>query len=232
VLLWDYPEIKRFLIPFLPLIAASLWFGGKMVTEDLGRAIRGPRPAVERAIAAVVGVAALALAIGMAWNFIFSDRAGMAKASDEAARLLAEKREAYGWLREHAAPDARVVAGEDVALYLYTGRQAMSHIALVPAGAYDPAQMQRDLDHMTDVARAIGATYWMESPDDSEKQRKAAKPLLEARFSEIENVLPELFHSSAGHVKIYGTNCILHPEETQCASAERALFPAGLGAGQ
>ncbi len=232
VLLWDYPEIKRFLIPFLPLIAASLWFGGKTVAWELGRALRGPRPPAERAIAAIAGVLALALAIGMAWNFIFSDRAGMKKASDDAAQLLAEKKEAYGWLREHAAPDARVVAGEDVTLYLYTGRQAMSHIALVPAGAYDPAQMQRDLDHMTDVARAIGAAYWMASPDDSGKQRRAAKPLLEARFTEIESVLPELFRSSAGHVKIYGTNCILHPDETQCASADRVLFPAGLGASQ
>ncbi len=225
ILLWDYPEIKRFLIPFLPLIAASLWYGGKLVARELKTAIRAPRPAIERALAGVVGVAAIALVLGMAWNFIFSGRADMVKTSEDAAQLLVEKKEAYEWLRANTPPEARVVAGEDVALYLYTGRQAMSHIALVPAGAYDESQLREDLDHMTDVARAIGAGYWMASPDDSGKQRKGAKPLLEARFAEIESVLPELFRSSGGRVKIYGTNCILHPEEAACASADRALFP-------
>ncbi len=226
VLLWDYPEIKRFLIPFLPLFAASLWYGGKVIARDLASAIRAPRPPIERVFSAVAAVLGLALAIGMAGNFIFSGRADMAKTSEDAASLLVEKREAYEWLRANSSPDARVVAGEDVALYLYTDRQAMSHIALVPAGAYDPAQMQRDLDHMTDVARAIGASYWMSSPDDSDKQRRAAKPLLAARFAEIERVLPELFRSSGGQVKIYGTECILHPEKTSCAAADRVLFPA------
>jgi hypothetical protein len=226
ILMWDYPEIKRFLIPFLPLIAASLWYGGKEIARELASAIRAPRPAFERAFAAVFGVVAIALALGMAWNFAFSGRAEMMTTSEDAASLLAEKKEAYEWLRANTPPDARVVAGEDVALYLYTGRQAMSHLTLVPAGAYDAKQLREDLDHMTDVARAIRAGYWMASPDDSSKQRKAAKPPLETRFAEIESVLPELFRSSGGRVKIYGTNCILHPEEAACASADRALFPA------
>ena len=226
ILMWDYPEIKRFLIPFLPLIAASLWYGGKEIARELASAIRAPRPAFERAFAAVLGVVAIALALGMAWNFAFSGRAEMMTTSEDAASLLVEKKEAYEWLRANTPPDARVVAGEDVALYLYTGRQAMSHLTLVPAGAYDAKQLREDLDHMTDVARAIGAGYWMASPDDSSKQRKAAKPPLETRFAEIEGVLPELFRSSGGRVKIYGTNCILHPEQSACASADRALFPA------
>ncbi len=226
ILTWQYPEIKRFLVPFLPLIAASLWYGGKETARELAAAIRAPRPAIERAFAAVLGVLAIALALGMAWNFVFSGRAEMVTASEEAASLLSEKREAYQWLRANSSPDARAVATEDVALYLYTGRQAMSHIALIPAGLYDPSIMQRDLDHMTDVTQGIQAAYWVSSPDDSGKESKAAKPLLAARYAEIESVLPELFRSSGGRVKIYGTNCILHPEEAACASADRSLFPA------
>ncbi|HEY4740691.1 MAG TPA: hypothetical protein VIH76_08870 [Candidatus Acidoferrales bacterium] len=226
VLTWQYPEIKRFLVPFLPLFAASLWFGGKIVLRDLWSVIRGPRPTVEKSLAAVAAALILALAVGMAGTFAFSGRGSMVTDSKDAARLLAEKREAYDWLRANSSPDARAVATEDVALYLYTGRQAMSHIALNPAGLYDPAQMRRDLDHMTDVAKGIGAAYWIASPDDSGKESKAAKPLLAARYAEIEGVLPELFQSSGGRVKIYGTNCILHPDEAACASADRVLFPA------
>jgi len=226
VLMWDYPEIKRFLIPFLPLIAASLWYGGKEIARGLATAIRAPRPMYERVMAGTASVVATALALGMAWNFVFADRADMIKKSEDAASLLAEKKEAYAWLRANSAPDARVVAGEDVAVYLYTGRQAMSHIALVPAGAYEPALIRADLAHLTDVARAIGAGYWIASPDDSEKQRRDAKPLLATRFAEIESVLPELFRSSGGRVKIYGTNCILHPQDSSCASADPILFPS------
>jgi hypothetical protein len=226
VLTWQYPEIKRFLVPFLPLFAASLWFGGKIVLRDLWSAIRGPRPLVERGFAAVAALFILALAVGMVGTFAFSGRGSMVADSKDAARLLAEKREAYEWLRANSSPDARAVATEDVALYLYTGRQAMSHIALNPAGLYDPAQMQRDLDHMTDVAKGIGASYWIASPDDSGKESKAAKPLLAARYAEIEGVLPELFQSSGGRVKIYGTKCIVHPEVAACAAADRVLFPA------
>ncbi len=225
ILSWNYPEILRFLIPFLPLFAASLWLEGKWIAGKLTAAIRSPRPLIERLFAAVLGVAMAALALGMVWNFAVGDRAQLHRLSRSRAALLAEKREAYAWLRRNSSGDARAVAGEDGCLYLYTGRQAMSYIALLPAGAYEPARLQKDLDHMTDVAQAIGAEYWLASPDDSDKQWKAAKPLLAARLDQIESVLPELFRSGGGHVQIYGLPCVQHPEDPSCRSAHRVLFP-------
>jgi len=226
VLTWQYPEIKRFLIPFLPLIAASLWYGSRVVARQLASSILAPKPPIERAFAGVAAVLAVALVVGMTWSFVFTGRTDLLKTSEDSARLLAQKREAYQWLRANSPPDARAVATEDAALYLYTGRQAMADIALIPAGLYDPLQMRQDLDHLTDVARAIEASYWVASPDDSGKESKAAKPRLAGRFAEIESVLPELFRSSDGEVKIYGTGCILHPEQPACANADRVLFPA------
>ena len=228
IISWDYPEVQRFLIPFLPLFAASLWIEGKWSAAQLAAAMRVRRSALETAFAAGLGVAICAFGLGIAWNFVANeDRAEQRRSSIDRAALLAEKREAYDWLRRNAPEDARVVAGEDGSLYLYTGRLAMAHIALQRAGAYDEAYMREDLEHVTDVAKAIGAQYWLAAPDDSDKQWMAAKPFLAARFCEIENALPEVFRSSGGHVRIYGLGCVQHPEVPACQANDRALFPMG-----
>jgi hypothetical protein len=226
VLLWDYPEIQRFLIPFLPLFAASLWIEGRYIAAKLTTAIASPRSAFERSIALVTGLAAVALMGILLWNFVAnSDRRQLHELSSRRSILLGEKREAYQWIRDNTPVDARTVAGEDACLYLYTGRPSMSFIALSRVGAFEQARLQNDLDHMTDVARAINAQYWIASSDDSDKQWKSAKPFLEARLNQIESVLPRLFRSSAGHVQIYDLSCVRHPEDRACASADGVLFP-------
>jgi hypothetical protein len=227
ILLWDYPEIQRFLIPFLPLFAASLWIEGRYVVAQITTAIASRPSAFERGIALVAGLGAGALASVLLWNFVAnSDRRQLLELSSSRSILLGEKREAYQWIRDNAPVDARTVAGEDACLYLYTGRPSMSFIALSRVGAFEQTRLQNDLDHMTDVAQAIDARYWIASSDDSDKQWKSAKPFLEARLNQVESVLPRLFRSSAGHVQIYDLNCVRSPEEHACASADSVLFPA------
>jgi hypothetical protein len=194
----------------------------------MAAARRDRRSTLERVFATGMLAALCAGGLGIAWNFVAnSDRAAQRRSSLERAALLMEKREAYEWLQQNAAENARVVAGEDGSLYLYTGRQAMAHIALQRAGAYDDAYLREDLAHMTDVARAIGAQYWLAASDDSDKQWVSAKPFLAARYKEIEDVLPEMFRSSGGHVRIYGLGCVQHPEVADCREADRVLFPEG-----
>ena len=205
ILAWDYAQAQRFLIPFLPLLSASLWLEGKRWARQLAAAVRTTRRRAGRILAAGSAAALGALALGIAWNFIANkDRTGQRQVGAERGALLAEKRQAYDWFRQHAPDDARVIAGEDGSFYLYTGRQAMVPIALRRAGAYDSAYLQEDLAHMADVGTAIGAAYWLASSDDSDKQWVAAKPFLAERFGEIESGLPELFRSSNGRVRIYG----------------------------
>lgn len=228
IFFWDFPEVRRFLIPFLPLLAAALWLEGKWMAAQLYAAMRTRKTSMERAFAAALLAALCAGGLGVAWNFVANeDRADVRRTSLNRAALLSEKREAYEWLQRNSPKDARAVASEDGALYLYTGRQAMAHIALQRAGAYDDAFLQYDLAHVTDVARAIGAQYWLASSDDSDKQWRSAKPPLAVRYKEVESVLPELFHSSGGQVRIYGLGCVQHPETTECQTADLVLFPQG-----
>ncbi|HLJ23813.1 MAG TPA: hypothetical protein VKT71_06865 [Candidatus Acidoferrales bacterium] len=230
IFFWDFPEVRRFLIPFLPLLAAALWLEGKWIAGQLFAAMRTRKTRVERAFAAALLAALCAGGLGIAWNFAANkDRAELRRTSLNRGALLVEKREAYDWIRRNAPEGARAVAGEDGSFYLYTGRQAMAHIALQRAGAYDDAYLQNDLAHVTDVARAIGAQYWLASPDDSDKQWRAAKPPLAARYNEVEEVLPELFRSSGGQVRIYGLGCVQRPDMPECQVADRVLFPQGFG---
>jgi hypothetical protein len=159
------------------------------------------------------------------WNFVRGGREDMRRLGVERAALLQEKRKAYDWLRRNSPVQARAIAGEDAALYLYTGRQAMRPIELLPSGAYDPAQLDLDLSHIADVAHAIGASYWMASPDDSNTHWVGAKQPLAARLSQIEAALPQLFRSSNRQVSIYGLACVQHPEKAGCQAADRVLFP-------
>jgi len=104
----------------------------------------------------------------------------------------------------------------------------MVNIVLRPAGAYDPAVVHQDLQHFADVARAIHAGYWVMSLDDGDTQWRAAKPLLMQRFTEIQNVLPEVFRSGGGRVRIYALPCVANPDAEQCATAKPVLFPEGV----
>jgi hypothetical protein len=228
VLAWNYPSWDRFLIPFLPLFVASLWMEAKWIAREVSREAHEDQPRGTRIASLAVGFALAILAVGMSWNFLANrDRRDLLANSRDRAKLLVEKSEAYDWIRHNSPDDARIVAAEDGCVYLYTGRESMEPIAMLPVGFYEPEQMQSDLSHITDVATAIGATYWVTSFDDSDKQAKDAKPQLAARLDEIEGVLPELFRSDSGNVRIYGLDCLRNPQGGSCRSADRVLFPDG-----
>jgi hypothetical protein len=227
VLAWNYVDWDRFLVPFLPLLAALLWTEWKWIVGEVTREARGGPGQKNRVAAVFIGfglaVLVLIVAYGSATN---SERGRLLAYSQGRVALLVEKQQAYDWIRRNAAPGSRIVAAEDGCLYLYTGRQSMAYIAMLPFGIYEPKQMQSDLDHIADVGEAIGASYWLGTSEDSEKQLKGMKPALAARLGEVEGVLPELFHSSSGNVRIYGLACVQNPQDPTCSSARRVLFPA------
>jgi len=84
--------VQRFLIPFLPLLAASLWLEGKQWSKQIAATAGIRRARAQRAFAAASGIALGALALGIAWNFAANqDRVEQRRASAERGALLAEK---------------------------------------------------------------------------------------------------------------------------------------------
>jgi hypothetical protein len=225
VLSWNYPEVKRFFIPFLPLFAACLWLETKWLVKALLDATRGSGYLAERVVAATLCSATVFLSLTIIWNFAHGDRIQLSLLSTDRAQLFAQKLEAYDWIRRNAPQQARLVAGEDVSAFLYTARQSMTSIALRPAGAYDSTLIKEDMSHFADVAQAIGAQYWVISPDDSSKQWKTAKPVLEEGLTQVQRAFPEVFRSSRGDVRILDVGCASRPQQAACLSVRREFFP-------
>jgi 4-amino-4-deoxy-L-arabinose transferase-like glycosyltransferase len=229
MLVWNFSLADRLLLPFLPLFAAGLWLEGKHVFGMVRGTLAHGRARSEKILALLLGLGLAALAGAVAWNYAGGARSIMEARSRERAALLREKREAYVWLRRNSPADARVIAEEDASLYLYTGRQAARAVALSPAGVFEPARLEEQLARLCDAARAIGADYWVISDDDFSLTWPKAIPKARAREKQLEQVLPLVFRSGEGHVRIYSLGCLNHPDDPACRSADRILFPAARG---
>ena len=226
-LLWNYPQADRFFIPFLPLFVAGIWLEGKHILGMVRATVAGTRSAAENALAAAFGIVIFAFVSAVAVDYASGTRKFIAETSTKRHVLFQEKREAYQWLSRLTPPNARVVAYEDGSLYLYSGRPAIRPFTFTTAEFYDPPRLGEDIEHLTDVAHAVGAAYWLSADDDYGFEWPDAYAKAHARMSELERVLPLVFRSDEGHVRVYSLGCIQHPDDSPCQSAKRVLFPAG-----
>jgi len=227
VLLWNYPQADRFLIPFIPLFAAGIWLEGKHVLEMVRATITGARPVAEKVFAVTFGTIIFAFIFALAVNYSGGMRKLAAETGEKRGALMPEKLEAYQWLSRFTPPNVRVVAYEDGSLYLYSGRQAVRPFTFTTAELFDPARLATDIEHITDVPRAINAEYWVFSDDDYGLEWRDLDAKAHARMRELQRALPLAFRSDKGHVLIYLLGCTQHPEDSSCKSARNVLFPAG-----
>jgi hypothetical protein len=232
ILFWDYLGWDRFLLAFLPLFAAGFYLGGKELVSLAWRG-RSSQFLLDKIIWGGLSSAILVLSVAVMWNFLFGERAELRAESQRRELLLQEKQEMYDWMRRYSSKDARVITPdtEDGALYLYTGRQAMRRIAFLPAGAYDEQITRHDLDHVMDVAQATEAQYWI-TVDEYDATWKAYHDLVQARLSQFSRVLPELFRSSNGHLRILGLRCLQELPDPNCRALAGILLPGNKTSGR
>ncbi|MFZ0522951.1 MAG: hypothetical protein WAL95_18125 [Candidatus Acidiferrales bacterium] len=202
LLLWPYPIADRGLLPFLPLFAAGLCIDLKRLAVLIRESLERSQPRTQRWIAASLTIALAGFAAGIGWAQEGNSRL-ISRQSQARGRLLSEKHEAYSWLRANTLPSSKVVAYEDVSLFLFSGRQALRPIAFSPAAFYDPSLLQGEISCLTVSARTIHAEYWLVSDDDFSMEWTGATSAGLAREGQLGNGLPEVFRSSSGHVRVY-----------------------------
>jgi hypothetical protein len=230
ILVWPYPIMERFLFPFLPIFLLGLVLESQRLISLAMKNLRVPASPGNRILAAVVCMILAAYTAFAGWNYFFRDRRQLLEAANAQAKTLEQKKEAYAWIREHTPADAKIVAYEDILLFLYSGRQALRPIALLPASAYqkipgsDSPDLSKDLAEMCDAPRDAGATYWMAADDDFSLDAEPGKTL--GRQEEIVSMLPMVFRSSDGFARLYDASCVQRPERDDCKSARAVLFPA------
>jgi hypothetical protein len=229
VILWPYPLMERFLLPFLPLFLVATLLESKRLMSLAKVNLASSISWTNRVLAASLCAILLGYAVFSGWSYLFRGRQELREAADAQARTLAQKKEVYSWIHDHTPEDAKIVAYDDILLFLYSRRQALRPIALLPAAAYskrsgsDSPDIAGDLAHLCDAPRAAGATYWLVTGDDFALDAEPKKTA--SRQDEIVAVLPLVFRSSEGFARLYDSSCLLDSTRQDCRSAQVVLFP-------
>jgi hypothetical protein len=206
---WPYPP-DRFLLPFLPLFFGALILEGRNFFRLISAFLRSRRSWLERTLAGALGAGGLALAALIAVNYLWSIPSDTARLASQLNGLLASRRGAYEWLRQNTAPDARVISYEDGLAYLYTGRQSLRPINCLTTVYYLGSRVyaERDASRIADVARHIGASYWIVSPDDFGMESPVDSAVLRARQGKLLASAPVVYRSPHGSVVVYDIRCV------------------------
>jgi hypothetical protein len=164
LLLWNYPPNARFLLPLLPLIGLAAWEEARGLITMVTATFRKPKIGERVVAVAAAGVlAAFSLyAVKQAWVSISEMPAFFA----DRRQTLEKVMPAYRWLEANAAPDSRVLAYADPAVYLYTG---LSGISLrVPPHIMVQGKPEREkyFAQLPEVAARHGIDYVLWTPDD------------------------------------------------------------------
>ena len=225
VLVWPYPQPERFLLPFLPALLAALWCEARRIGGALLKVIRARGPLMRRSLAVTVASIFCFLVATAGWNYMVLDPRVRQDGATLRGEIVEQRRQGYQWIREHTAPEDRVAAWQDAVLYLYTGRQSLRPIAALPQATYafDQVSLKRDLDHICDAPRHIGARYWMTAPDDFSLETRREQFV--ARMVQVDSVLPVVFQSTDGSVRIYDASCLIDAQRADCQATQAILFP-------
>ena len=202
IVLWSYLDATRFLVPFLPLFAAGLWFEGKFALRLAGKAAASGSAGGEKMAAATIALGVLFVAGGIGWHYYSAMKSIRAKSFERAA-FLESKKDAYEWLATQTGPGTRVIAYEDALLYLYTGRTAMRPTTFVIADFLEAPRMNKVMAEMGDVAPAIGAACWLVSDDDFSMESRTVTLPARAREKEIQLPSALAYRSPDGRVGVF-----------------------------
>ena len=225
LVIWPYTIPDRFLVPLIPLFLVGLWCEFGRLRRILATNLRSTAPLSQRVVAVSLSTV-LAIALGfIAWNYAIEDPKRLSEASAFRSNVLQERAEAYQWIRQHTTPEDRIAAWDDFSLYLYTGRQGLRPIAILPQAAYmaDKRSLQRDLDHICDAPRHVGARYWLIG--DYDLVLESDPRTVSARIAEVKSALPMLFSSTSNHFQIYDASCVAESGRAECSGLVHVLFP-------
>jgi hypothetical protein len=224
VMLWPFPIMERFLLPFLPLFLLAAVLESKRLLSLAMANFMPPASLGKRVLAVGICAILFGYAAFSGWTYLFRDRQQLREAGDAQAKTLDQKKEVYSWVRDHTLASAKIVAYDDVLLFLYSRRQALRPMAILPTAAYSNGadNLAKDLSHMSDASRQAGATYWLVTKDDFSLEAEREK--IATRQNEITAVLPIAFRSSQGFATLYDSTCLLSAAREDCKSAKAVDF--------
>ena len=228
VLLWNYPIMDRFLLLFLPFFIMGVWIEGKRLSGLVFAKLRSAGPVGERVLAGIAAAGLATLVVLMAWNCVVGYRPQLKSISAErsedhatnTAGLRLDSR-AYRTGSRHRGCGRH----DSVPVYESPGRGPDRFFDRRICTREIAGRLERDLDHITDTAVALGACYWLTSQNDFEM---LDFPTTEAqdRVAQLTAGLPQVSRSEDGRTRLYDASSLSHPLSP---SSERCLRAAHRG---
>lgn len=213
--------VDRYAMPFAPLFFAGLWLESNHLGGFVKAQLSQGRHIDERVGALLLGLGALALAGIVTFNYAYAEHRQLMLDTRNDVRALKNQLGAYNWIREHALPHARVIAFEDGLAYLYTGRPSIPQATVGIDAVYldGSGYALQDAAQIADVARHVGASYWLTTPYDDLLEKKTDRALLLAKRKELLAGVPVLYRSPDGSVTLYDTRCLWAPAGAPCSAS-------------
>lgn len=201
---WPYTP-ERFLVSFMPLFFGGLWLEGQHFAGLVTGYFRAPHSSGERVVAGLLAAGGLAFVFAATANYVYAVPSLVAREASENRKGLADRAGAYAWIREHTPPNANVIAYEDGLLSLYTGRHSVVPIAWVTQGFYDGSSRyaENDARHLLDVARHIGAQYWLVTRQDYDLTDGVDRAILRQRQNQLLADAPVVYRNAESSAFIY-----------------------------
>jgi len=218
---------NRYLLLFLPLFFDGIWTESRHIGSLLADRMRKGQPAAERATGAVLALVSLALCAATLINYSYRVPAELKRLGKLHSRILAAQLGAYAWIRQHAAPDASVLAYEDGLAYLYTGHPSILPIASLPESFFlhDPRFARDDAARLADVAKHVGASYWLTSAYDPNADDPGGFGIVPERQKQILSRSPVVYRSPNGLVTLYDIRCLAGSKQAGCGATAGEVRP-------
>jgi hypothetical protein len=204
LLVWTHSDVlQRIFLPFLPLLCVGLATEVRRLLSLLADSFRRKQRLIQRAMAVAIGAALGTAVAGGAYAYVGYIPYIVKTEAPWQAGFTAEKQDLFAWIRQNTDPSASVVACHDAELYLYTGRQAMRPLGVLPQSLYlhDVRTWQQTRDQLLDVARYVRAQYWVVPSEDY-----SWLPIRDNYTRDVRALLnsqPLLFESWSGRVRLY-----------------------------
>jgi hypothetical protein len=202
LLVWHFPPNERFVLPLFPLALAGLLTEMEHFAAMLRTGLHHKDLSQRIAAGTMTAVVVLIFAASMALQ-IFVGASYLPEDAHERRLVQVDRIAGYGWIRGHVPLEATILASDDPAVFLYTGRHATSR-PLPPMLWY-----QEDHDRMIDwisnpgpYARAHGLTYLDFSGVDGRQGLEDADRAAIERAIPVNPDYAELY--KGGPVAIYG----------------------------
>jgi len=168
LLVWHFPPDERFLLPILPLLLAGFATEGEHLVGVMKKAWGRSRADRVVACALVTGLAAVAcLGMVLDGDALFFQFPGIIA---QHRAVLTSKRSAFQWIAQNTSGGA-FYAYDDVVVFLYTGRHAVS-LPVLPMAFYheDREGILQPIREMPEFAREQHLDYLLLTATDFHRE--------------------------------------------------------------